>query len=150
MHTTTILIRTLTSAILLLNIEAPQSTYTSTKSLTLSHTLIPFSNKCFNAWLVKGRVLVESMVKMAESMGLEDWMAEEVTVSTALHKEHDQNALGTSKVTSAAEFKAECVAAGILEPGQLQTWDPRTVDDALCREMGITIAALKEVEKNCE
>ena len=81
---------------------------------------------------------------------LDDWMNEEVTVSTALHKEHDNNAPGTSKATSAAEFKADCAAAGVLGAGQLQTRDPQTLNDALCREMDITTAALIEVERICE
>lgn len=80
-----------------------------------------------------------------------DWMVadDEVVVSTALHKEHEITAPGTSKILSVAEFKAEC-ATDVLQPGQLKIKDPGTLDAALSKEMGITTEALKEIRKVCE
>jgi hypothetical protein len=89
---------------------------------------------------------------MAECVELEDSLAGEVVVSTAIHKQHDINAPGTSKVLSVAEFREQCAAAAAALAGcsQLKTKDPETLDATLSEQMGITTAALKEIRRACE
>lgn len=74
-------------------------------------------------------------------------MAEEVIVSTALHKEHEIKAPGTSDILSVADFKAQC-AADNLQPGQLK--GKEAIDAVLSEEMGLTTDALKQIQKVCE
>lgn len=74
-----------------------------------------------------------------------DWMSEEVIVSTALHKEHEITAPGTTKIISVAEFKAECDS--VVQLGKLKTNES---DAALSKEMGITTDNLKQIQGVCE
>lgn len=77
-----------------------------------------------------------------------DWMSEEVIVSTALHKEHEITAPGTTKIISVAELKAECDS--VVQLGKLKTNESESLDAALSKEMGITTDHLKQIQGVCE
>lgn len=95
------------------------------------------------------QIQTTSPTKFKMATFVDPWIAEEVVVSTALHKEHEIKAPGTSDILSVAEFKAECTADR-LHLGQLKSKESEAINAALSEEMGIPTDALKQIQEVCK